>query len=129
MLWKLPNIFVDGKKLEGLLWMLSSAGVKLDGAPQPVVNAHQRSNGSLMAETSGRLPDMFEEHIRKRKLTKITPADVKEFCESVGRSRKSYSTILIELRKRGVLKPNGKTTFGRAYHVVPVRKGVKHGKA
>lgn len=115
--------YVDDKKLHILLRGLQGLAL---GAPGvwPAENAVYK-NGKLQAEAAeGTSVGMFIEHIRKQKLRAISPKQARAFLKEKGRSVNSYSHLLRDSIKRGVLKKEGSGADSR-YVVQPTSPAVR----
>lgn len=90
-----------------------------DVRSRPMVNAKMQ-NGHVRAETSGNSLDMLVSHLAKNKRIKsVTPADLRAFMTSVGRSEKSTPGLIKDAIEAGVLKRiAGATRKNSAYRII-----------
>lgn len=99
--------FCEDKNLPKVL--LAIAGVAV-GQPtvQPVVNAVAK-NGAIAAASSGDVVEMLVSWLKKtgKGKTGFRPVEVREFCQSVGRSEGSYTYVLNQAREAKAIKKAG----------------------
>lgn len=98
---------VDDRKLASVLRAL--AGLVLqDPKVQPVINAQADRKGKVSAPTSGRLIEMFEQQLRRDKLTEVTIAYAKEFLRAQGKAETSYNYLMTLATEHNLVRRVGK---------------------
>jgi hypothetical protein len=100
------EVMCDDKNLPRVLHALT--GLVL-GSPKinPVVNAEERA-GKVRARTNGSPSALLSAWLGQHKLTRITAAEIKQFCRTNGYSERSYSSVISQALKHKVLRRSGK---------------------
>lgn len=98
--------FVEDKNLAKAMRALT--GIARDVRSEPVVNVEGRRNGKLAAATGGTVGEMLAHWVVENKMAEVTPAQVREFLKSVGRSPQSASYALRQAVLAKALKRTGK---------------------
>lgn len=107
-MFRFPNIFVEDKKLTDFLHAMAGRVASMD-PPQPVINASVGTDGKLTADShGGTMAELFIAHCVKNKIPRVTPADVRAFLESVGRSPASCQHVLRQGVEHRALRKKGK---------------------
>ena len=83
---------VEDKHLADVLHAIVGKVLQME-APTPVANAVFK-NGSVSAQTGGRLVEMFALHLKRNKPSHVDTAFAKSFLSSVGRSPSSAGYLL-----------------------------------
>jgi hypothetical protein len=97
------ELFCEDKNLARVLRSLTSLA---RGAPTvlPMVNVEEEAKPTVRAETNGSMTAMLSAHIKKNKLSEMTATELRDFAAGSGFSRDSYSYILRQGEKAGLLK-------------------------
>lgn len=110
-MFKIEDVYVEDKRLGDFFKAI--AGL-VRGQPRPVhiINVEQTKGGKLKAKAngSGNLVDLFTDHLVKSKVKQFRPKEVKDWLAKQGMSKLSYSYVLNNLRKSGLLKRSGKSS-------------------
>jgi hypothetical protein len=101
-------VFVDDKKLAAFL--NAAAGLVASmSAPLPVVNAVAK-NGELKAASSGSIPQMFYNELKRKKIREFTPKEAQNILKTLGASDGSYNYVckLLKEHKQAKLISRGR---------------------
>jgi hypothetical protein len=114
------SFLVDDKHLAPVLTSLTGKARDLSVVPVGNVEAVPNGRGKHRTENSY---ELFMNEVRKRGVKQMTPKDVKELLDSMGRSSSSYSHLLNRaMADRAIKKskaPGAHNAF--IYTVVPVK--------
>jgi hypothetical protein len=103
----------DDKKLAQILRGLQ--GQTYDLTVVPVANA-EKANGKLKEQTpNGNATELFLHHIKKHRITEVTPRDVQNMLQENGFSARSYSYAMRSLQDKKILS---KTKSARGTYAV-----------
>lgn len=106
--------YVDDKNLAGFLKTLPGIA-RGEPSVSPVVNAEEpKTKGSIKAATGGSVLEMLTNYLQKRKSTRVTAADLREFAKTIGMNSGHAGNYIWKVgTSAGILKSTKKKgTYG-----------------